>query len=429
MKVLDIALKDLKSAFRSALGLVFMFGVPVLITTLFWFMFGRIAEEGEFNLPPTRVVVVNQDLDGVRLQTGSGNIPGGIEADTLSELVVEVLKSEDLAELLIVSTAPDIQSAKAAVDSQKAQVAVFIPVDFSREFADPYGQSTLEFYQDPTLTLGPGIVKSILNQFMDGLSGIKIAVTLAVDQLEGANASLIGQIIQEILENSPSQSENISDDLLEVRAPGNEPVSVNPLARIVGPIMGGMMIFYAFFTASTSAQSIIKEEEQLTLPRLFTTPTAQSTILSGKFLSVFLTVFVQMTVLLLFGRLIFRIEWGDLSTIFLMLIGTVFVASSFGIFVNSFLKDTKQGGIIFGGVLTFTGMLGMIRVFAISSPTATELGNSVSLVVPQGWAIRGLIQSMDGEPVTSVLLSTFVMLIWSAVFFLVGVWRFNKRYV
>lgn len=405
-----------------------MFGVPILITTLFWFMFGRIAEEGEFNLPPTSVVVVNQDVDGTRLQAGSGNIPGGIEANTLSELVVEVLKSEDLSELLTVSSAPDIESAKAAVDNQQAQVAVIIPADFSHEFADPYGQSTLEFYQDPTLTLGPGIVKSILNQFMDGLSGIKIALKLSVEQLEGADAALIGLIIQEILENSPSQSDNISNELLEVRFPGEAPVSTNPLVRIVGPVMGGMTIFYAFFTASTSAQSIIREEEQRTLPRLFTTPTSQSTILSGKFLSVFLTVFVQMTILLIFGWLIFRIEWGDLSSIIIMLIGIVFVASSFGIFVNSFLKDTKQGGIIFGGVLTFTGMLGMIRVFAISSPTANELGNSVSLLVPQGWAIRGLIQSMDGEAVTSVLISTCIMLIWSAVFFSVGVWRFNKRY-
>lgn len=428
MKVLDIAVKDLKSSFRSALGLVFMFGVPILITTLFWFMFGRIAEEGEFNLPPTSVVVVNQDVDGTRLQAGSGNIPGGIEANTLSELVVEVLKSEDLSELLTVSSAPDIEFAKAAVDNQQAQVAVIIPADFSHEFADPYGQSTLEFYQDPTLTLGPGIVKSILNQFMDGLSGIKIALKLSVEQLEGADAALIGLIIQEILENSPSQSDNISNELLEVRFPGEAPVSTNPLVRIVGPVMGGMTIFYAFFTASTSAQSIIREEEQRTLPRLFTTPTSQSTILSGKFLSVFLTVFVQMTILLIFGWLIFRIEWGDLSSIIIMLIGIVFVASSFGIFVNSFLKDTKQGGIIFGGVLTFTGMLGMIRVFAINSPTANELGNSVSLLVPQGWAIRGLIQSMDGEAVTSVLISTCIMLIWSAVFFSVGVWRFNKRY-
>ena len=49
-----------------------------------------------------------------------------------------------------------------------------------------------------------------------------------------------------------------------------------------------------------------------TLPRLFTTPTTQSTILGGKFLAVGLTVVVQMTVLIILGRLIFGIHWGDM---------------------------------------------------------------------------------------------------------------------
>jgi ABC-type transport system involved in multi-copper enzyme maturation permease subunit len=387
------------------MGLVFMFGVPLLITGMFYLMFGRIAGEGEFSLPPT-----------------------SIEAKTLSELVVQVLQSEDLADLLAVSTAPDAQSAQAAVDSQRAQVAVIIPEDFSRQFADPYGQSTIEFYQDPTLTLGPGIVKSVLGQFMDGLSGVKIAVGVALNQLEGEDAALIGPIIQDFLANSRTHSENLSEEFLEVRSPGNAPVRANPLARIIGPIMGGMMIFYAFFTGVTSGQSILREEERLTLQRLFTTPTAQSTILSGKFLAAFLTVTVQMTALVICGELIFRIEWGELASVILMILGTVSTAASFGIFVNSFLKDTKQSGIIFGGVLTFSGMLGMIRVFAIGSASATRLGNSVSLLAPQGWAIRGLLQAMDGEPGRAVLISTLVMLVWSAAFFSVGVWRFNKRY-
>ncbi len=36
------------------------------------------------------------------------------------------------------------------------------------------------------------------------------------------------------------------------------------------------MIFYAFFTGTSTAQSILKEEEERTLPRLFTTPTLAS---------------------------------------------------------------------------------------------------------------------------------------------------------
>jgi ABC-type transport system involved in multi-copper enzyme maturation permease subunit len=111
-----------------------------------------------------------------------------------------------------------------------------------------------------------------------------------------------------------------------------------------------------------------------------------------------------------------------------MALGIIFSASSFGIFVNSFLKNTKQGGVLFGGVLTVTGMLGMISIFAMGSPAAATLGDTVSLLVPQGWAVRGLMQSMNGEPLTALLLTTLALLVWSVVFFVIGVWRFNKRY-
>jgi ABC-2 type transport system permease protein len=195
--------------------------------------------------------------------------------------------------------------------------------------------------------------------------------------------------------------------------------------------MGGMMVFYAFFTGTSTAQSILKEEEERTLPRLFTTPTPQVTILTGKLLSVFMTVCAQVVVLLIAARLIFGIRWGEFVPVALTAAGIILSASSFGIFVNSFLKNTKQAGVLFGGVLSVTGMVGMISIFSMNSnsPDSARLANSVSLLVPQGWAIHGLLQSMNGEAVSAVLLTALVMLVWSAAFFIIGVLRFNKRYV
>jgi ABC-2 type transport system permease protein len=202
----------------------------------------------------------------------------------------------------------------------------------------------------------------------------------------------------------------------------------NILLNIVGPIMGGMMVFYAFYTGASTAQSILREEEERTLPRLFTTPTSQATILSGKLLSVFLTVCVQVVVLLIAAHLLFGIQWGDFLPVSLMAAGIIVSASSFGVFINSFLKSTKQGGVLFGGVLTVTGMLGMIRIFAMGSPAAARMSETVSLLVPQGWAVRGLMQAMGVEPISNVLTTLLASLVWSVVFFVVGVWRFNRRY-
>ncbi len=428
MKALDIAIKDLMSAYRNAMAVVFMFGIPLLVTGMFYLMFGNIARQGEFNLPETRVVIANLDKKAPALRMGAGNVPGGIHENTLSGLVVEILRSDQMADLLEVSHAASAAEARKMVDDREAEVAIIIPDGFSRNFADLYQQSTVEFYQDPTLTLGPGIVKSVLNQFMDGLSGAKIAVDTAIEQTGVADSATIGQVVGQYLEDSPAQSEKLVEELLAEKSPGKLPESDNPLLRIVSPIMGGMMIFYAFYSGVATAQSILKEEEQRTLQRLFTTPTHQSTILTGKLLSVFLTVTVQLIVLLVAARLIFQVQWGEPLNVVLVAAGTVLLASTFGIFVNSMMKDTRQSGVIFGGVLTITGMVGMISIFAMSSPAAAKLGGTVSLLVPQGWAVRGLLQVMNLRSTQEVLATWLVMLAWSAVFFGVGVSRFHRRY-
>jgi ABC-type Na+ efflux pump permease subunit len=428
VKLLDIAIKDMTRSFRSAMAMMFMFVIPLLISGMFAFMFGNLAQGGEFNLPRTRLVIANLDKNAPRLQGGSKNVPGDLHANSLAELVVAVLQSKDMADLLEVTLAPDANTAREAVDNRQAQVAVIIPNDFSRQFADLNGKAVLEFYQDPTLTIGPGVIRSILSQFMDGLAGVKIAADLAMDVSSDQDLSLVGQVVQRYLEVT-QLGEDLSADLLNLQTP--KPVQANdsPLVRIVGPIMGGMMIFYAFYTGTASAESILQEEEERTLPRLFTTPTPQATILGGKLLAVFLTVLVQISVLLAAARLLFGIYWGQLVPVSLVVIGIVCCSSAMGVFINSLLKDTKQGGVVFGGVLTLTGMVGMIRIFAMGSPIASGLGGMVSLIVPQGWAVRGLLQAMNAEPVGSVLLTMIVMLTWSLVFFVTGVMRFNRRYV
>ena len=433
MKAIDIAIKDLTRSFRSTFAIVFMFVVPLLVTGMFYFMFGNTAKNGEFDLPRTKVVIANMDAGGPKFQINPKNIPGGWKAETMGDLIVSILESDEMADLIEVTHASDAQTARASVDNQDAQVAIVIPPDFSKQFADVDGKAVIEFYQDPTLTIGPAIMRTILNRFLDSMAGIKIAVNVFMDETNSSQYALLGQVVQGYLDTSLALSEDPAAELLDARAPAGirnnaEEKTQNLLLTIIGPIMGGMMIFYAFFTGTSTAQSILKEEEERTLPRLFTTPTRQATILTGKLLSVFMTVAVQVIVLLVASRLIFGIQWGEPFQVGLVALGIIFSASSFGIFVNSFLKTTKQGGVVFGGVLSVTGMIGMMSIFTMNSSGAAAMSGTVSLLVPQGWAIHGLMQSMNGEPVGQLLISFLVLLGWSAAFFVIGVMRFNRRY-
>ena len=92
MKAFDIALKDMTRSFRSTFAVVFMFGVPLLVTGMFYFMFGNIASDGEFNLPKTKVVIANLDEGGPKFQVNPKNIPGGKKSDTMGELIVNILQ-------------------------------------------------------------------------------------------------------------------------------------------------------------------------------------------------------------------------------------------------------------------------------------------------------------------------------------------------
>jgi ABC-2 type transport system permease protein len=425
MKIIDIALKDFTRSFRSYFALMFMFGVPLLMGGMFYFMFGSRGNAGNsFSVPATKVVVANIDRGGPGFDAVKAQFPVG-DAGSMGEVILTTLQDKQFSDLMEITTADSAEAARSAVDTQAAGVAIIIPADFSEKFSDLTGQAAIELYKDPTLALGPAVVESILSQYMNGMSGAKIAVNVVMKQTGNSDPALIGSVLQQYMAASPAGDP--SADLLEVRSPTAVKAPTNPIGAILGLIMAGMTVFYAFFTGASSAQSILHEEEEGTLPRLFTTPTAQSTILGGKLLAVFLTVIVQITVMILLGRLIFSIAWGDALPVALVVLGTVVTASAFGIFLMSLLKNAKQAAVVFGGVITATGMLGMVKVFTGGASTSAAL-DTISLFVPQGWAVRGLLQTMSGATLGEIVPTVAVLFAIGAVLFAVGVLRFQKRF-
>lgn len=193
-------------------------------------------------------------------------------------------------------------------------------------------------------------------------------------------------------------------------------------------IMGGMMIFYAFFTGTYTSNTILKEEEEGTLARLFSTATPRSTILTGKLLAAAMIISVQVSVLLLFGWLVFNVQWGNLLLLALFTVATTFGAATFGLFAISLAKDRRQAGVINGAGVTVTGMLGMSKIFMMSSPSPSQVVSSLTLLVPQGWANQALIAISNAQPAGEVLMYLAGLVVWSAVMFLIGFRRFQKRF-
>jgi ABC-2 type transport system permease protein len=426
MKILDIALKDLTRSFRSAFALMFMFVIPLLVTGMFYLMFGNVTSSGnsEFQLPKTKVVLANLD-QGSSTLADSMTALGQNGNTTMGEMISQALQSDSFARLIEVKRVSDAASARQAVDNREAGVAVIFPDNFSAAYvANDETKAGIEVYQDPASNLGAGVVKSILGQYSDTLSGMKIAMMVTFAQ-PGAktDTAAVGAVVQQYTTWSAAQAQSPNATITVRTPPAAAKKPASPITQIIGPIMSGMFIFFAFFTGASSTQTILTEDEEGTLPRLMTTPTAQSTILGGKFLAVALTVLVQVTLLLIAANLVFGIQLGALPGVVLTAIGIICCATTFGIFLTSWVKSTRQSGAVYGGLMTVTGMVGMMGVF-----TNGGAGETASLVMPQGWAVRGLLMTMNQAALGDVALNMLVLLAWSLVFFMIGMLRFQKRF-
>jgi len=420
MKVFDIALKDLLRSLRSTVFLAFGLVFPLLMAGIFYFAFGGLGD-GD-GMPRVRVQFVSLDETGQEY----GYFSAG-------EMLFQVLDSEELAELLQVTPALDVESARTAVDNQEADVAVIVPANFTAAVFDSDGRASIELYQDPTLTLGPAIVGDIVNSFVDTFAGSKIAAGLTYDLIAEQGGVAAEETLRDVSSRYAHWAVELRDEgasansLIDLRSPpGDEGKPAGGgMVTLVGLIMAGMMVFYVFFTGAASAQSILQEEEDGTLSRLFTTPTPQSTILGAKFISIFVLLVLQVVVLLVVSSLVFKIDWGDPLPVALVTLGLVVVAASFGIFITSLLKDTRQTGIVYGGVMTVAGMVGMSSVFTggASGPMDT-----VSLIVPQGWGVRAWRLLLEGGGLSDVLPPVAVMLALGVGFFVIGVQKFRKRF-
>ncbi|KPL23236.1 MAG: hypothetical protein AMJ93_05170 [Anaerolineae bacterium SM23_84] len=421
-KSLDVALKDLMRYARSPFVLVMMFGAPLMITALIYFAFsGPGGGDGGFQLPVTRVQVVNLD------QTTAGF--GGFSA---GQVLVEFLQSEQLSNLIEATVADDADSARAAVNRQDADVALIIPADLTAIAFTAGGGTSLTLYHDPTLTIGPAIIKGLIANFLDGFSGSKIAAEVTSELLAEDGLPTDPSMMQSVAAQYAEWAQQVGQQrasaqhpLLDVEAPPRKVAPTNQLADLAGKILAGQLIFFSFYTAAAAAQSIITEEEQKTLPRLFTTPTPRTTILAGKFIATFVLVLGQAVVLTIASALIFRIRWGQPLTVALVTLGLVAVSTGFGLFLMSFAKTSRQAGLVMGAVLTVLGMAG--GLFSSGMDVLPRTFEAVALFTPQGWAMRGWKLSLAGANPGDVLLPVGVVLVMGAISFAAGALTFRRR--
>ena len=196
--------------------------------------------------------------------------------------------------------------------------------------------------------------------------------------------------------------------------------------QIVSGVMASMMIFFTFFTGSYGAQTILEEQEKGTLARMITSPSRLSVILGGKIIGVIVIMLLQMTVLIISSSFLFKINWGDPLKITLAVLTTSAAASGLGLFLMSLVKDTRQAGIVLGGVLTVMGMAGGLFTGGIEN--LPPFLDKLKLFTPHGWSSRVWDLAQGNSGVAEMAPDMAVLFAIGLVLFMIGVLLFRRRY-
>ena len=425
MKILDIAFKDLTRSFRSMFAIGMMVIAPLLLTGLIYFAFGGITS-GDVSMTEIKVGVVNAD----KLPADSSMLEAPI-GDTIRSMFFD----ESVESWITAADYPDEAAAREAVDRQEIGVAVIVPHDFTVSYLSGKKDVKVLIVSDPTLTTGPAVVEDMVTMMIDAVGGGGIALQTVMERQQANGIQPDTTQTQAIIQRFGGWYREFQRDLfhrpekaaLVLAAPSaGEAETAEPVSQMMGLTMAGQMIFFAFFTGAYSMMSILREEEEGTLARLFTTPAGRTSILMGKFVAVFITVILQGLVLMVAGRYAFGIQWGDPAGVLIALAGQVIAATGLGVLLISFVKTTRQGGPVLGGGLTTLGMLGGLFTANIPGgmPAAMDV---IANFTPQGWVLKTWRMVMDGQPVGDLFIPLLVMAAMGIAMFAVGAWMFRKR--
>ena len=425
MKILDIAFKDMIHSFRSVFAIGMMVVAPLMLTGMIYLAFGGMSG-GDVSMTPITVGVVNLD-----------RLPDDSVLDApIGDNIRSMFFDDSVKSWITASDYSDEVLARAAVDKQEIGVAIVIPANFTDRYLSGAKDTPVLIISDPTLSIGPAVVEDMVTMMVDGVAGGGIALETIMERLQINGVQPDPGQIPAWIQRYGDWYREFQRDLfhhpdravLVVVAPSaGETGTADPIQQMMGLTMAGQMIFFAFFTGAYAMMSILQEDEDGTLARLFTTPTDRTLILTGKFVAVFITVILQGLVLMVAGHFAFGVHWGEPPAAALALTGQVLAATGLGVLLIAFVKNTRQGGPVLGGGLTALGMLG--GLFTANLPGAMPAAmDKIGILIPQAWVLKSWKMVLDGQSAAALLIPFAVVTFMGVVMFAVGARMFRKRF-
>lgn len=188
-----------------------------------------------------------------------------------------------------------------------------------------------------------------------------------------------------------------------------------------------MAIVFLFFGVAYAPRSLMQEKEDGTLARVLSCPIAPGALLAGKVLGVAVLGSVGFAVVWWVTTALFGAAWGPPATVVVLIVATVLSISGVSAFVCGLARTNEQADTYTSAVTFVLALLGGNFVGPANAP---PLLAKLSLLTPNGWALRGFTAAaVDGAGPHEVLGAVAVLLVVGVVFGAAGWVLVGRRVV
>ncbi len=403
--------------------LLLTFVVPLIFFSIFAWIFGSRDSDG--GTPRIKIAVVDlveseasKDIVKVLEETRSLRIMQNVANTKTNRKTIDLEKqAADSVRRGLVTAAVVLRS---ETDEAELSSSGNKPANVEAEvFADSYDQVASQI-------LGAVVQKALVTsrqKQMDSLlsrptNGTQPAVFQADTSLD---ASAVSQASNVEVDKSKSF------ELPEVKV--RDVLGENQTNPVIAMYAAGIAVMFSLFSTTTSSGSLLEERENSTLERLLCSKLSVDQLLMGKWLYLSCLGFVQITLMFLFGWLVFGVDvLSHLDGFFVMTVTTSAAAASFALMIATACKTRVQLGWLSTIVILVMSALGgsMVPRYLMS-----ESVQRVGMLTFNAWALegynkvfwRGLGVRELNQELAVLLGSAFIMLVIARV--LISRWERN----
>ena len=406
--IFHLVRKDFKRKWKNPSVILGFLFIPFVFTLIFGMVFGS---GGEETLPQVKIFVVDNDQSLI-----SGFMLGALTQGELSELIdLEELEEEEGRKLL---------------DRGKASALLIIPENFGDNIWE--GKPTeILLIKNPAEQFLPQIAEEILDTMTLGLSSLRqvfadeLTTIRDLAELEALPDESISAISLQFKDRIEGLSKYLIPPVISIKqiTLSEEKEEVSDMT-VQAYILPAIAVMFLLFICNAVFEDVLTEKESGTLMRLRVSPVNLREYIWSKIVTSTLIGILCTSLLIILGRVIFSINWGNPVSVALLVLCLNILIAGFISFLFSFVRTERQAGALLTTVILLMSMLGGSMVPVENYPPVILKFSKLTL---NYWGITAFKNIMRGEPLATLAPMLLFMVIAGVFLSILGSHFMNKN--